>query len=83
MQPTNVQNNQPNATTTITLSSPPNSRHLTTDIQQMHQQTNQQQQQPIYYMYQETSMDTENAPIEFEGHVAHTAQAAPITVNNI
>jgi hypothetical protein len=49
----------------------------------MHQQTNQQQQQPIYYMYQETSMDTENAPIEFEGHVAHTAQAAPITVNNI
>jgi hypothetical protein len=50
-------------------------------MQQIQQQTNQQQQQPIYYMYQETSMDTENAPIEFEGHVAHTAQAAPITVN--
>ena len=80
LMPPTVQTNQPN-TTTITLSSPPNSRHLAVDMQQIQQQTNQQQQQPIYYMYQETSMDTENAPIEFEGHVAHTAQAAPITVN--
>ena len=85
MPPANVQTNQPNTTTTITLSSPPNSRHLSAD-QQIQQQTNQQQQQQqqqqIYYMYQDTSMDTENASLEFEGHVAHTAQAAPITVKS-
>ncbi len=50
-------------------------------MQQIQQQQQQQQQQPIYYMYQEPSnMDVDNAPLEFEGHVAHTAQAAPITV---
>ncbi len=31
-------------------------------------------------MYQDASMDVDNTPMEFEGHVAHTAKAAPITV---
>jgi hypothetical protein len=81
LMPPNNSNNQNSQTTTITLTSPPNSRHLSGDLQQIQQNQQQSQAQPIYYMYQDTQMDSENAPIEFEGHVAHTAQAAPITVN--
>jgi hypothetical protein len=80
LMPPNNSNNQNSQTTTITLTSPPNSRHLSGDLQ-IQQNQQQSQAQPIYYMYQDTQMDSENAPIEFEGHVAHTAQAAPITVN--
>ena len=57
------------------------------DFQQMNhhhqpqqQQQQQQQQQPIYYMYQDASMNENETTMEYEGHVAHTAQAAPITV---
>lgn len=82
--------NQPSQTTTITLTSPPNSRHLTGElqIQQQSQQQQsqtpqaQQQQQPIYYVYPDTPIDNDTSGMDFEGHVAHTAQAAPITVIN-
>ena len=41
----------------------------------------QQQQQQIYMMYQENpSIDMDSTQMDFDGHVAHTAQAAPITV---
>ena len=40
-----------------------------------------QQQQQIYMMYQDNpSIDMDSTQLDFDGHVAHTAQAAPITV---
>jgi len=83
-------------TTTVSLHSPPANANLTnsmnnSDFQQQqqqlqqHQQVNiqQQNQQPIYYMYQDaTSLDVDQT-LEYEGHVSHTAQAAPITGNYI
>ena len=43
-----------------------------------------QQQQQIYMMYQDNqSIDMDGTHMDFDGHVAHTAQAAPITVNII
>ena len=40
-----------------------------------------QQQQQIYMMYQENpSIDMDSTQMDFDGHVSHTAQAAPITV---
>ena len=53
----------------------------------MHQQTGQnqqqQQQQQVYYMFHDTSLDQMDTSMQmdpFDGHVSHTAQAAPITV---
>ena len=41
----------------------------------------QQQQQQIYMMYQDNpSIDLDSTQIDYDGHVSHTAQAAPITV---
>jgi len=69
----------------VSLHSPPTNTNLTnamnnSDFQQQQQQVNiqQQNQQPLYYMFQEASLDVD-APMEYEGHVSHTAQAAPIT----
>ena len=71
-------------TTTVSLHSPPSTTTTTTTTNLTNAMNNPdnfqqlQPQQPLYYMFQEGSLDVD-APMEYEGHVSHTAQAAPIT----
>jgi hypothetical protein len=53
-------------------------RNMTSTVQLTN---DHQQQQQIYMMYQDNpSIDMDSTQMDFDGHVAHTAQAAPITV---
>ncbi|CAF0875865.1 unnamed protein product [Brachionus calyciflorus] len=79
------QNNQSLASPTRLLIQQDHQQQNQSQNQQSQQQQQQQQQAQNTQVYMfsdnnQTLNDLENSAIEFEGHAAHTAQAAPITV---